>query len=537
MVTLAQMHPAERRRMEARMPAAAAHDVILRPLGNGQARGIIATIAAQQAVPALFDDLKAADWQGRIAAMRRLRTGDDGLLELSQPLHSKFQFALFEAVCDRPGHPRLDPARIESAGLVIRRRRGATRLGWLRTSKTINGWQTLSDAERDPDPARADKALPANAALRDIIAARRGAQEPPEETVHTLFTAPPDVCKALGKTVLFAPIPVVSSETSDEPPPAIDFLALSDEDTADIVDHLSSYLKPRSRSKNLPRSHDLLDSEWDVLSSETRASNPDLHSFAVFLHQCTAELDLFGKGKAAQELRRLLSAILLPTELDGLDRVAKSIDAASFIRDATAILLAGEKNDSGVRMPFSWPAVDSDTGDRMTRAALRCLSEQHARVAPQQPKFANDAHQYVVRGFMRVTGHAQCPDRLVWSMESEPFRIAPWWDGDGPGTTISLPPLDKLKKTKPSVSFAMPPEIANVLKGDPLKLSEGDGSKDGPGIAWLCSFSIPYITICAFIVLNIFLSLFDLIFRWMLWIKVCIPIPTPPPSDNTGVGG
>ena len=26
--------------------------------------------------------------------------------------------------------------------------------------------------------------------------------------------------------------------------------------------------------------------------------------------------------------------------------------------------------------------------------------------------------------------------------------------------------------------------------------------------------------------LNIFLSLFDLFFRWMLFIKVCIPFPT-----------
>ena len=43
----------------------------------------------------------------------------------------------------------------------------------------------------------------------------------------------------------------------------------------------------------------------------------------------------------------------------------------------------------------------------------------------------------------------------------------------------------------------------------------------------VCSFAIPTITICAFIVLNIFLSLFDLIFRWMAFIKICIPIPLP----------
>ena len=41
----------------------------------------------------------------------------------------------------------------------------------------------------------------------------------------------------------------------------------------------------------------------------------------------------------------------------------------------------------------------------------------------------------------------------------------------------------------------------------------------------ICQLSIPIITICAFICLNIFLSLFDLIFQWMFFIKICIPFP------------
>ena len=44
-------------------------------------------------------------------------------------------------------------------------------------------------------------------------------------------------------------------------------------------------------------------------------------------------------------------------------------------------------------------------------------------------------------------------------------------------------------------------------------------------LGWICSFSIPIITLCAFIVLSIFLSLFDLIFKWMAFIKICIPFP------------
>ncbi|MCJ2186495.1 hypothetical protein [Novosphingobium beihaiensis] len=516
------------------MPRQNGHDVILRPLGNGQARDIIATVTAQKAVPALFEDLKADDWQDRIAAMHRLRSGADGLLELAQPMHRRFQFALFEVVCDRPGHPRLDPERIESAGIVIRRQRGAARLGWLRTGKRIEGWKPLLDSERDPDPVRAEKAHPANAALRGLIAARRGGSETPEETVHTLFTAPPDVCAAVGKTILFAPVPVASSELSDEPPPPIDFLALPPAETTELVDHLSGYFKHRSRAKRLPHAGDALSPEWNVLSSE---ANADLHAFGLFLHQCASELDLFGSAPSARSLRRLLSRIELPLEVDAAARPTKSIDATAFLRDAAAILLTGEPNAKNLHMPLSWPAIDSEKAEQLTRAALACLSDQHARVSPPVAKFSNDAHQYVVRGFIRVSGHEDCPEKLVWSIESEPFRIAPWWDGDGPPVSISLPDLGKLKKSKPSVSFAMPPEIANLLNGNAKDLSEGKGSTNGPGIAWLCSFSIPYITICAFIVLNIFLSLFDIIFRWMLYIKVCIPIPAPPPSADEGGGG
>jgi hypothetical protein len=120
----------------------------------------------------------------------------------------------------------------------------------------------------------------------------------------------------------------------------------------------------------------------------------------------------------------------------------------------------------------------------------------------------------------------------VWSVESEQFRILPWWDGEGPGPTITLPDISQMRKVKPSVSFAMPPSIANLLKGDMKELSEGNGSTSGLELGWLCSFSIPFITICAFIVLNIFLSLFDIIFRWLLFIKICLPIPKPAPPPG-----
>ena len=95
---------------------------------------------------------------------------------------------------------------------------------------------------------------------------------------------------------------------------------------------------------------------------------------------------------------------------------------------------------------------------------------------------------------------------------------------------IPLPdPTDRnlLKALKPNVAFVRAAGAAESARSAvPKDLAEGKGSASPTlDLQWICSFSIPIITICAFIVLNIFLSLFDLIFRWMLFIKICIPFP------------
>ena len=537
MVTAALLHPAQARRMAAKMPPAETHEVQLRPLGRGDARSIIVTSAAQDFVAALFEDLQAPDWRSRLDAMRRRRVGSDGVLGLSQPTHRRFQIALFEAFCARPGSPRLDPARIESSGLVLRLVRGSRRAGWMKRGKTIEGWGLLDRPDLDPDPARAASANPANAAILSVIAARRGAPaRPAAETVHALFPAPPEVCAALGRTVLFAVIPVVSTETSDLSPPGIDYQSLPAADRQAMVDHLSGYLKARSELA-MPRAGEELAPGWNVLEAATAAADARLALVGTFLHQAVVELDALGSSAASARLMAVLREIRLPTAEDGRGRVTASVDAAEFVRRAGPVLIGREANAGRFRMPLRWPAVPAALGDRLVAAALGCLTEQYkARVGPAA-KFADDHARYVVRGFIRVAGHDSCPPRLVWSMESEPFRILPWWDGDGPAVTISLPDIRNLGKVKPSVAFAMPPALGNLLKGDMKKLAEGEGSTEGPDVAWLCSFSIPFITICAFIVLNIFLGMLNLIFQWMMFIKICIPIPRPPAPPPSGGGG
>lgn len=517
------VHPAHRRRLAAQMPPPGPHAVALRPLGGGDRRTVIATSAAQDFVASLFEDLAAADWRDRIAAMRRRRVGAaDNVLELNQPIHRRFQLALFEAYCDQPGKPRLDPARVTGSGLVVRRIVGAARHGWMKRGKAIDGWMPIAD--RDADPA-GETHHAANAAIRRLIADRHAKPNAPSlETVHRLYPAPPDVCSAIGRTVLFAVIPVASAETSDSPAAGINYAALPDSDRREMVRHLSEYLKDRPPT-DLPRGGEVLNAAWNVLDTATMTSDARLSALGTFLYQMMVELDALGAGTASRALMALMAQIRLVTAEDASGRPLQTTDAATFVRQAGPILIGREANPGRVHMPLRWPRVSLDFGRRLTDAALACLSEQYRARVSAPAKFADDSALYTVRGFIRVAGHDGCPQRPVWSIESEPFRILPWWDGEGPGTTIALPDMANLKRVKPSVAFAMPPALGNLLKGNMKDLAEGKGSTDGPGIAWLCSFSIPFITICAFIVLNIFLSLFDLIFRWLLFIKVCIPIP------------
>lgn len=515
----APLHPAERRRLAAMMPPEAPHAVDLRPLGGGDARTVIATSIAQNFIEDLFETLSAPDWKTKLGTMRRRRVDSSDGLQLGLPTHRQFQIALFEASCRMPGSPRLDPAKIASQGLVLRRLPGTGPQGWMKAGSKVAGWQNVTESD-DPDPTRRGVQQGANAAVRTLLAARRSAQ-PLAEDVIPLFIAPPDVCAACGRTVLFAAIPVASSERSDGAPDGLDYTALPDSDRAELFKHLSEYLKAHPPT-SLPYAGNPLDPTVNALSLQYSDDGDQqrLYAVALFVQQVVVELGGLQQKPAAKSLMALLDTIVLPLPN------GSATTAARFVTAASPILLEAKANAGGVTMPLSWPRVDDATGDRIFAAALACLSDQHAALSTAPGKFDGRNDVYQVRAFIRVRGHDDCPDKLVWSEPaSEPFRILPWWDGDAPPIRIPLPDLSEIGKVRPSVSFEMPSKLANLLKGDPKKLVTGAGSTDGLELGWLCSFSIPIITLCAFISLNIFLGLFDLIFNWMILLKICIPIP------------
>jgi hypothetical protein len=99
-------------------------------------------------------------------------------------------------------------------------------------------------------------------------------------------------------------------------------------------------------------------------------------------------------------------------------------------------------------------------------------------------------------------------------------------------TLIEMPDLaDAMKGSARGASFSMPPKLADLANGLTTSsaisafMSKGTPPSGGLGIGYICSFSLPAISICAMLSLSIILSLLNIFLGWMAWVKICLPIP------------
>jgi hypothetical protein len=138
-------------------------------------------------------------------------------------------------------------------------------------------------------------------------------------------------------------------------------------------------------------------------------------------------------------------------------------------------------------------------------------------------------------------------DPPVLSEPTEPFQMAGFFDPDAPGRPIRIAlPIDTtpagLRKFDKNTAFM----ISDVLCGqiDRVKgMSFGDlvlsvlpwpfhkdlpSSSGGAGPCpdgMICSFSLPIITLCALIILMIFVTLLNIIFQWIPFFFTCFKLP------------
>jgi len=473
---------------------------------------------------------------------------DGGALRLFAPVQRVFNLALLEVFCEEPGQPRLDPRKIESAGLVIRRVAGARRHAWIKAGTKHFGWEPI-DEEIDPEADKRaptasvghpqlDRMLPSNRRLLNAGATRiADAKTEVTEQVVPLFVAPPKVCAAAGKTLLFANIPVASNEQTESPPESPGYGQTSEE-RSNLEGHLVSYLKAGGpRTFALPGN--VFNSDW----IRNAAAQPDgtplktqyqqLEPLRLLLQQLHVEFDAFGDSAAAKALFAELNSLTVEFDQTAAGKtVTTTGHAGEFLRQARDVLLDIAPGAS-FRMPHRIRSISTARAATLFAKTLGCLDAQYRKLKPARGRYEADTSdaepRYVLRAFVRVNAHrAGCAPRLVWSEYSQPFTIAPWYESAGAAPNmVPLPDLldrSQLKKLKPNIAFVLPPKLAALLKSDPKKLRDGEGG-GGIDLMWICSFSIPIITLCAFIVLNIFLQLLNLIFFWLPFLKICIPFP------------
>jgi hypothetical protein len=122
----------------------------------------------------------------------------------------------------------------------------------------------------------------------------------------------------------------------------------------------------------------------------------------------------------------------------------------------------------------------------------------------------------------------------VVSERSERFRLVSFFEPDAPARQLRVAlPVDTspatLRKYNRNVAFMLSDQLRKQMSRatDMKKLLDGEAGPEDGGITFgvICSFSIPIITICAFILLMILVSLLNIIFWWIPLFKICFPVP------------
>lgn len=487
-------------------------------------------------LPATLNDLRDGAGRERLRALRARAIDPQGTLKLFQPIQRQFHLALLEAWCDTAGEPRLDPRRIQAAGMVLRRIGADGRAeGWMKSAGRIHGWLPLTrvgGADADPLPSqRSTRGLTGVPDIDRQLASftRTQPDSALEEASIPLYLAPPDVCTEAGQTLYYGLVPTVSSEISEADDalaaaPGTDFGPRS----AAFRDHL--VLALQGQAMGLPRTGQAITAAW-LKDSEQADADAALTRFVLLLRQLASEFDAF--GSAGAPIGQALATLQLPLVLRSGETQPRRVRADQFLHQAHAVVL--QQQAGSVEMPAEWPAMDNAAAQRLLDALHAAMQSRFALVKGKRGRFDEPGARYQLRAFVRLAPEGACPARLVWGEASEPFVIAAWYEGAGaPPVQIALPdPSDKglLGALKPSVAFVVPPSLQSLLSGSSKKLLDGEGASNKFGLTWICSFNIPIITICAFLVLNLFLGLFNIVFGWMFSMKICLPFPKVPPKS------
>jgi hypothetical protein len=499
--------------------------------------------------------------QTRLSRKHAMTTAPSIPATLFQPVTRVVHLALVQLACESVGSPRLDPKRVLSAGLVIRR---IPRLGTLTQFSVPQSaaWQWMKDpngqfawiapdpnfptvVDADPDPTLRPQLQSGQPALDQLLTAQTLSSAMTEISTPA-FVAAPDVCAAANRTLVYALIPTASKEISTQQPPSPpQFDAKARKALLSIMPTLLKAGKHSSPLADQAVSYLYLSDDYVKAQVTQAQSANNFLSFSATLRLLYTVFGAFENTSDAHALMSILNRRNV-TKLNESGSGYTQQPMGEFYQEAAQKLIDYDPNlpqasdpPPQLQMPHAWEFFSDGDQEDIIQAVVPLLQARGAASATPQGRFQDPSRFYRLRLFFRIKSeHPECPPELIWSDYSDPVRIAAWYESSGRATApVPLPdPTDRnfLQSAKPNSSFAVPSGLMGAMQGTTLSgLSSGTPpvAGSGGGMTWICSFSIPLITICAFFVLNIFLTLLNLVFFWMAFIKICIPFPVPAPPS------
>lgn len=518
--------------------AARAHDIAFRAPVYASGAGVqLHRYADPDFVEQFLSDLTGGRLEDS-AWMASDRFGDfDDHVALRLPVHRMFYQVSVELCCDRIGHPALNPRRLADAGFVIRRVGGGREDAWMIDRGAATGWTPVVGEERDPDLSRR---ICRNGCLRTEPQPAYSGEE-----IHPL-KAMVDRSTGRARTILHGYLPLgghhyfrdeLPEADSDEQSTALAFKTLSwpfgqrhapaDKTTPPRQVHRGSATPAFAELlRRLVYEEHLHERDDDALVDLTRRT---------WFYDLDDAFDFADRTRQRYEGERRFSLYDYVTEWAASDDDHLLRWIMDFDRNGSLDRLPGRRGRSGT-LDLSLLVSAADTQE------YRLLLEQSvlkrfdaARREIPVPKFQQrELDVYQIVPFVRYHDDGGCL-RLYWGREADRsvrFRVAAPFDPQASRpSVVQMPAMKDLRRGLANGLGLMTPsdtmDMLNRLRTDeglvPDLLPEDESP--GLGLQWICSFSIPIVTIAAMILLMIIVSVLDFFLRWMPFVRICFPLP------------
>jgi len=474
---------------------------------------------------------------------------------LRLPVHRAFYIACCEVSCDAPGLPALDPARILSAGLVVRRgHTPAQAMRWMVQEGVPLGWWGGRLPEHDPSDYRRLR-------QHDLLPERHpepaygGEETAPMHPLHLRVSGPHGASRT--RTLLWGYVPLGGQVRVEGPPPA---------GASGQPDYGKELPWPFGSANGEP--------SWrQGHGYQVRAGTPE-PAFRPLLATLLGRYRVQDAADPANAgLRALLGNIrfhasplrlrrggttpthtpiqpadlaapgdpvLNPADrqeslLEYLDRRAEQVlewlswHDRGVVRALPALEGVAAPDTEAVLGRLTWSLYLTEAQARQLRDLLETRARQ-ALVASDNgtavPRFGQDDDDvFFVQPFLRYRDEKGC-ERTVWGPASQPFRVAaPLEPQAQRPSLVILPDLADLRRGGArGITFVAPRSLADKILKLKMDMDVGTGGPGNPaGACFGFSFSLPVITLVALILLMIMINLLNILFWWLPYAFLALP--------------